>query len=124
MTITLRYLDFDYSEDTEGHGNFDAMASTAPHKLHEVHAEIAQVLAWAHANFPEGRGAAEDGATWDFDLQQTRESVTTDTLAFDEQSGKIDVEEGSAQTQRCTVTFSISGTSDFCAELRAQFALD
>ena len=119
----LRYLDFDYSEDTEGHGGFDAMASTAPQQLHAVHAEIAQVLAWAHASFPHGRGALADGATWDFDLQQTREFVVPDALAFDEQTHTLTVQEGTAPTPRCTVTFSIGGTADFCAELRERFAL-
>jgi len=97
----LRYLDFDYSEDTEGHGTFDAMASTVPARTHEVLAEIAQVLAWADATFPDARGALDDGSAWDFDLQQTREAPELDT-----------------------VTFSISGTPDFCAALRAHFGLD
>lgn len=97
----LRYLDFDYSEDTEGHGTFDAMASTAPEKTHEVRAEIAQVLDWAQAAFPDARGALDDGATWDYDLQETHEDPGFDTL-----------------------TFSLGGTADFCAALRERFALD
>ena len=97
----LRYLDFDYSEDTEGHGTFDAMASTAPERTREVLAEIAQVLAWANAAFPDARGALDDGAAWDFDLQQMREAPDLDT-----------------------VTFSLGGTEDFCAAFREQFALD
>lgn len=96
----LRYLDFDYSEDTEGHGTFDAMASTAPEKTHEVRAEIAQVLAWAQATFPDARGALDDGATWDYDLQETHEDPGFDT-----------------------VTFSLGGTADFCTALREHFAL-
>lgn len=97
----LRYLDFDYSEDTEGHGTFDAMATTVPANTREVLAEVAQVLAWANAAFPDAQGALEDGAAWDFDLQQTSEAPGLDT-----------------------VTFSLSGTADFCAALREQFKLD
>lgn len=97
----LRYLDFDYSEDTEGHGNFDAMATTVPAKTAEVLAEVAQVLAWAEAAFPGGRGALDEGAAWDFDLQQTREAPDLDT-----------------------VSFSLGGTAEFCAALRARFGLD
>ncbi|WGT66153.1 hypothetical protein [Variovorax paradoxus] len=97
----LRYLDFDYSEDTEGHGTFDAMATTVPAKTREVLAEVAEVLAWANATFPDAQGALEDGAAWDFDLQQTSEAPELDT-----------------------VTFSLSGTADFCAALREQFRLD
>ncbi|RST46349.1 hypothetical protein [Variovorax sp. DXTD-1] len=98
---SLHYLDFDYSEDTEGHGTFDAMATTVPAKTREVLAEIAEVLAWANAAFPDMQGALENGAAWDFDLQQTREAPDLDT-----------------------VTFSLSGTADFCAALREQFKLD
>ncbi|CAA2104338.1 hypothetical protein [Variovorax paradoxus] len=101
MTTELRYLDFDYSEDTEGHGTFDAMASTTPDRSPEVQAEITQVLAWAEATFPHARGALDDGATWDYDLQETHE----DHPRFD------------------TVTFSLSGTESFCVALRERFAL-
>ena len=97
----LRYLDFDYSEDTEGHGTFDAMASTSPEKSPEVHTEVEQVLAWAEATFPDARGALEEGAVWDYDLQETREVP-----------------------RFTTVTLSLSGTADFCTALREQFALD
>ena len=97
----LRYLDFDYSEDTEGHGTFDAMASTAPEKTREVLAEIARVLAWADSAFPDARGALDDGAMWDFDLHQAREEPNLDI-----------------------VTFSLSGTADFCAAFCEQFAVD
>ena len=97
----LRYLDFDYSEDTEGHGTFDAMASTAPEKTPEVHSEIERVLAWAEATFPNARGALDEGATWDCDLQETREDPCF-----------------------TTITLSLSGTEAFCTALREQFALD
>jgi len=97
----LRYLDFDYSEDTEGHGTFDAMASTAPEKTPEVHSEIERVLAWAEATFPNARGALDEGATWDCDLQETREDP-----------------------RFTTITLSLSGTEAFCTALREQFALD
>lgn len=102
MTSELRYLDFDYSEDTEGHGTFDAMASTPPDRTPEVRAEVALVLAWAEATFPGARGALDDGATWDCDLQETHE----DDPRFD------------------TVTLSLSGTEAFCAALRERFAPD
>ena len=46
--MTLNYLDFDYSEDADGTGTFDAMASVLPAQLPALHAEITQVLAWAH----------------------------------------------------------------------------
>jgi hypothetical protein len=77
------------------------MATTVPANTREVLAEVAQVLAWANATFPNAQGALEDGAAWDFDLQQTSEAPELDT-----------------------VTFSLSGRADFCAALREQFKLD
>ena len=38
--MTLDYLDFDYSEDTEGVGVFDAMASTGAEQVAAVRAEV------------------------------------------------------------------------------------
>lgn len=99
--MTLDYLVFDFTEDTEGIGTFEAMASTAPADAAHVEAEIAQVLAWAEAVFPDGRGALSDGAEWDFDLQHP--------------------DEGAA---RRTFVVSISGTAGFCEALREQFEFD
>ena len=42
--MTLNYLDFDYSEDTEGVGVFDAMATIGPQQVGAVHAEIEQLI--------------------------------------------------------------------------------
>jgi hypothetical protein len=47
--MPLSYLDFDYSEDEQGWGNFDAMASVLPPQRPALQAELAQVLNWAHA---------------------------------------------------------------------------
>lgn len=99
--MTLRWLDFDYSEDTEGVGTFDAMASTAPAHTPAVEAEIAEVIAWAEAAFPNGRGVLEDGADWDFDLQELHE------------------EDGA----RRTLVLSIGGSAAFCEALRERFGL-
>jgi hypothetical protein len=97
---TLRYLDFDYSEDTEGIGTFDAMASTAPERIVEVQAEIDAVLAWAENHFPGTQGALAEGADWDFDLQ-----------ALDE------------GPDRRTLVLSLSGSEAFCEALRERFGL-
>jgi hypothetical protein len=99
--MTLQYLVFDFSEDTEGIGTFEAMASTTPADAIQVETEIAQLLAWAGTVFPNGHGALSDGAEWDFDLQQP--------------------DEGAA---RRTFVVSISGTAGFCDALREQFELD
>lgn len=41
--MLLHYLNFDYSEDTEGTGTFEAMASVWPDQVAAVHAEIVVV---------------------------------------------------------------------------------
>ncbi|WP_431274564.1 hypothetical protein ACQ858_21560 [Variovorax ureilyticus] len=99
--MTLDFLDFDYSEDTEGIGVFDAMATVRPEQLAAVHAEVEQVLAWAQDAFAGRRGPVEDGSEWDYDLQETQE----------------------ADTPRRTVTLSMSGTPAFCAAFREAFDL-
>ena len=42
--MTLDYLDFDYSEDEEGTGTWDAMASVKAERVPALAAEIAQLL--------------------------------------------------------------------------------
>ena len=102
--MSLNYLDFDYSEDTEGIGVFDAMASVRPERLAAVHAEVAQVLEWAHAAFAGRRGPVEEGGEWDYDLQDVHDAQE-------------------AEAQRRTVTLSISGSPTFCAAFREAFNL-
>ena len=45
--MSLQYLDFEYSDDTEGVGTWDAMASVSPNQVTAVQAEVARVLGWA-----------------------------------------------------------------------------
>ncbi|MFO1211715.1 MAG: hypothetical protein U1E74_03765 [Paenacidovorax caeni] len=58
--MALDYLDFDYSEDFDGNGTWDAMAAVRPERMPALRAELAQLLAWAHAAFAgrQGRAAA------------------------------------------------------------------
>jgi hypothetical protein len=72
--VTLRYLVFDYSEDADDGGSFDAMASVLAPQVAEVEAEIEKVLAWANAQFPGMQGPVEEGGEWDIDLQVTSEN--------------------------------------------------
>ena len=122
--MTLNYLDFDYSEDYEGTGTFDAMAAVSPAQLPAVQAEIAEVLAWAHAHFPGACGPADEGGEWDYDLSAVQEVATPLALEFDAASGRIATHPGVPGVPRTTVTLSVSGSSAFCAALREAFALD
>lgn len=103
--MALRYLDFDYSEDEQGWGCFDAMASVLPPQRPALQMEAAQVLHWAHATFAHQQAPLDDGGEWDYDLQEQQESTP---------SGP----------PRHTLTLSISGTPQFCDALRQQFDLD
>lgn len=122
--MPLRYLDFDYSEDFEGSGTFDAMAAVAAAQVPAVHAEIAQVLAWAHGQFPGGCGPADEGGEWDYELQAVQEVATPLALEFDSDSSTIAVHAGPPGAARTTITLSIGGNSAFCNALREAFGLD
>ncbi len=121
--MSLDYLDFDYSEDAEGIGVFDAMASVAASRLPALHAEIAQVLGWAHEHFP-ARGAVGEEGDWDCDLTGLQERTSTETLHFDPDSRRLQVDTDPVVVTRHTVSLSISGTPAFCEAFKARFAAD
>ncbi|RZI69612.1 MAG: hypothetical protein EOP79_01010 [Variovorax sp.] len=121
--MTPDYLDFDYSEDADGNGSFDAMASVAPQQLPAVHAEIAAVLAWAHDAFAGRRGATDDGGEWDFDLQSHQEFSVPETMRFEEATGMLTVQPGEPGAARHVVSLSIGGSPAFCDALRTQFEI-
>lgn len=124
--MTLNYLDFDYSENGDGDaasGTFDALASVGPSQVAAVHAEIAQVLTWAHATFGEP-GPVVDGFMWDCDLQALREYSVADLLRYDAGTQSMVVDAGTAGVPRHTLGLSVSGSADFCDALRQRFALD
>lgn len=121
--MQLKYLDFDYSEDTEGVCTFDAMASTSPQHVAAVHAEIAKVLAWACKAFGDQRGALEDGFEWDYDLQSQRDYTVSEALEFDCNTGRLGIRSETTGVIRHTTTLSISGSQAFAGALRDRFDL-
>lgn len=122
--MTLNYLYFDYGEDTEGVGTLEAMASTWPEQVPAVQAEIARVLDWAYAAFPDRRGPIGEGGDWDYDLQGMQEFTAPETIQYDEATRQLSVQVGPTGKPRHTVTVSISGTSEFCSAFRQQFSLE
>lgn len=66
---TLHYLIFDASDDGEGTGTWEAMASVRAADLPAVLAEVQQVLTWAETHNPGPRGALDEGGAWDADTQ-------------------------------------------------------
>jgi len=105
--MTLDYLDFDYSEDEDGNGCFDALADTPAERHAAVLAEVTLVLDWAHAVFAGQHGALDIGGAWDHDLQVLPSQA-----------------HAASQAGRCSVSLSLSGTPAFCAALREHFHLD
>lgn len=105
--MTLRYLDFDFSEDEDGNGCFDALADTPAERHVAVMAEVKLVLDWAQAAFAGQQGALDDGGAWDHNLQVL--------------SGEANA---ALAAGRCSVSLSLSGTPAFCAALRQRFHLD
>jgi hypothetical protein len=81
--LTLHYLSFDTSDDGEGTGTWDAMASVRAAQVPAVMAEVRAVLAWAEARAPGPRGPLDEGGAWDADEQvQADGDWTTVTLTL------------------------------------------
>ena len=107
MTLALRYLGFEVSEDADGHVNFDAMASVLPDHVHALQAEVQQVLTWARHHFAGTEAPLDDGGDWDCDVQTTEEP-----------------EAGKPEATRTTLTLSITGTVQFAQAFEQQFSWD
>lgn len=122
--MRLTSLDFDYSEDDDGLGTFEAVASTWPEQVAAVQAEIARVLDWAHGVYPGIRGAVDEGADWDYDLHGMLEFTAPETILYDEGTRSFSVRAGPAGRPRHTVTLAIGGSGEFCHAFRQQFGLD
>ena len=121
MPDALAYLDFDFSEDAEGHGSFDAMAAVAPERLGALQAEVVRVLDWARAGFGEP-APLEEGGEWDVELQGVREVATPLDVRYLPGRG-LALDDGGPGSQRTTLTVTLSGTAAFCDAFRQVFAL-
>jgi hypothetical protein len=120
----LRYLVFDYSEDAQGHGSFDAMASASAAQRADLEAEVAAVLGWAHRTFPEGLGPPEEGGEWDFSLQGLLETPQTLAIDFDPGAQTLRVHAGAPAPPRTTFDFTLSGSPAFCSAFGEAFHID
>lgn len=119
--MTLHFLDFDYSEDEEGTGTWDAMASVPTERLPELLAEITALLDWAHAEFGALRGPVETGGLWDYDLQCERDGLPLLALGFDIHERQIHPRPQSQPQAWVTLTLSLSGGPAFAAAFVDRF---
>jgi hypothetical protein len=118
----LDYLDFDYSEDDEGTGTWDAMACPQPHQLQALYAEIEQLLRWAYQQFPGRCAPRDEGGDWDWELQAQHADGAPLALAYDRTSARLQAA-SAAPGERITVTLTLSGSPAFAEALQEAFAL-
>ena len=126
--MALDYLEFDYSEDEEGTGTWDAMASVKAERVPALAAEIEAVLRWASQKFAGRQGAVEEGFDWDYDLQLTDvgAAAAQARITFDAPTRSlcVYVPPAAAPHIRHTVTLTLGGTPAFCAAFRQVFVQD
>ncbi len=81
--MPLHYFLFDASDDGDGTGTWEAMASVRADQLPAVMAESRVVVSRAQQNSPGPRGPLDDGGVWDLDEQRVAEGDwTTVTLTI------------------------------------------
>ena len=125
--MDLQFLEFDCSEDAEGVVCWDALAQPLPRYRQALLNEVASVLAWAHGWSPQGPGALEDGADFDFDLQasalQTGQGPKAIDLVFHPGTGDIACGPllADAPDAALALSLSLSGTPAFAQAFRAHW---
>ncbi|MEJ7928950.1 hypothetical protein WG922_03095 [Ramlibacter sp. AN1015] len=117
--MSLHFLDFDYSEDDAGNGSFDAMAAADPARLPALQDEVLRVIAWAEDHFPGARGPLDAGGEWDWALEGVSEVATT--LDLQVAAGRLLATARETGAPRVTLSFTLSGTPQFCAAFREAF---
>jgi len=122
--MALQFLEFDYSEDEEGVGTWDAMASVPAQRLGALVAELESILGWAHAAFGHALGPQEEGGLWQYDLQCEQEGRPLQELRYDLQQGSIHPAPAPCAHGRVTLNFSLSGAANFGEAFTARFGVE
>lgn len=118
--MAFDYLDFEYSEDEDGNGTWDALASVSPARWPQLLAEITTLLQWAQQRFRGERGPLDEGGDWDLDLQaQLDDSGAEHSLVWDGRQLQTLV-----PASATTVSLTLSGTPFFGDSLRSAFDLE
>ena len=120
--MTLAYLDFDYNEDAQGHGCWDAMACVATQRLPAVLQEVTTVLSWAQAQAGLVRGAWEEGGDWDAVLQVQTEDGQPLAVVCEPHTQALWLAQAAAQP-RVVVLFTVAGSAAFAAAFEERFSL-
>lgn len=122
--MALDYLDFEYSEDEDGNGTWDAMASVADSRWQALLAEVRQVLQWASQDFRGRRAPLDEGGDWDYDLSaQDDDKGRALHLRWNASSAQLDAP--TPQTGGyLTLTLTLTGNAAFGDALRQKFELE
>ena len=123
MTTALDYLIFDYSEDDEGTATWDAMATVRTERLPALEQEVLQVLGWAEQQFPQQRGAIDEGATWDFDLSACDAAGRAMALDIDLPALSLRHPPVASDAQ-LTLALTLTGRSAFTEAFVQRFAVE
>lgn len=122
--MALDYLDFEYSEDEDGNGTWDTMASVTDSRWQALLGEVQQVLHWASQDYLGRRGPLDEGGDWDYDLSaQDDDSGRPLRIRWQAAQGVMDAEPPQPGGYG-TVTLTLSGTADFGDALRQAFDLE
>lgn len=122
--MALDYLDFEYSEDEDGNGTWDAMASVADTRWSALLQEVAQVLRWASQDFRGRRAPLDEGGDWDYDLSaQDDDNARPLRIRWEHASRSIEAEAPQAGGYT-TLTLTLTGTTAFGDGLRDAFELE
>ena len=118
--MQLHYLDFDFSDEASGRGSFDAMASVEPVRLAALLQEVNAVLRWARHEWGPA-GALQDEGDWDLLLQAADEAGHELHASFDPVTHEARVEGAPTSAGFITVTFTLTGSGEFCDAFRRRF---
>lgn len=105
--MSLRFLEFDLSEDTEGLHTWDALASPGVAHTGPLLAEV-QALTQHLAQQLGAPGPVDEGHAWDMDLQ-----------IHDDQGQTCALEATAPPQGRITLALTLSGGPDLAASLSA-----
>ena len=115
--MTLEFLEFDCSEDSEGVVCWDALAQPAARHTPALLHEVTQLLAWAHRFGPQAPGPIEDGADWDFDLHIHCGNAPI-TAHWNSADQTLALSPNPSTNDEITLSLSISGTPAFAQAFR------
>lgn len=119
--VEWRYLDFETSEDADGHVTFDALATVGAAQWPALLAEVAALLRWAEQDFGGQRGPLDDGGDWDVELQGAQEAVTPLAFAEVDSEGRLSAEARGSTALRYSLSITLSGNAAFAEAWHARW---